>query len=147
MYIAPGQGGGAHIAPGDKVLMSTETSCHQAVSKEMFKECGWRTTDRRTTDGRWRPIYHISSPVSLRLRWAKKAKLHTPVWDGVGAEHRLFRLSPQCGGKCWGCDFLNVAVDKVWNKDYQLEPDGRKVSAIPRGCVGARLQMTGVLFG
>ena len=35
-----------------------------AVSEEkMFKECG------RQTDGRWRPTYAISSPMSLRLRW------------------------------------------------------------------------------
>ena len=51
----------------------------QAVSEEkMLKECGRRTTDRWTTDGRRRPTYPISSPVSLRLRWANKAK-----WDGV----------------------------------------------------------------
>ena len=42
----------------------------------MFKECG-RQTDRRTRDGRQtddgrrRPTYPISSPMSLRLRWAK----------------------------------------------------------------------------
>ena len=34
--------------------------------------CG-RTDDRlRTTDGRWSDWYTISSPMSLRLRWAKK---------------------------------------------------------------------------
>ena len=42
-----------------------------------FKECG-RRTDRRRTDGQTtdegqrRPTYPISSPMSLRLRWAKK---------------------------------------------------------------------------
>ena len=35
------------------------------VSEEMFKECG------RQTDGRRRPTCPISSPTSLRLRWAK----------------------------------------------------------------------------
>ena len=45
--------------------------------KRMFKECGRRTDRRRTDgqttdDGQRRPTYPISSPMSLRLRWAKK---------------------------------------------------------------------------
>ena len=44
------------------------------VSEEkMFKECG-RRTDDGWTDRRQRLTYPISSPMSLRLRWAKKER-------------------------------------------------------------------------
>ena len=36
MYIAPGQG---QTAPGDKVLMSTETSCHFIHLMQVLKKC------------------------------------------------------------------------------------------------------------
>ena len=55
----------------------------QAVSeKKMFKRCGWRTDDGWTVDVRRRPTYPISSPVSLWLKWAKKAPGHghTTTW-------------------------------------------------------------------
>ena len=38
MYIAPGQG---QTAPGDKVLMSTEMSCHFIHLMKVFKKCLW----------------------------------------------------------------------------------------------------------
>ena len=41
------------------------------VSEEKCLECGWRTDDGWTDDGRRTPIYPISSPMSLWLRWAK----------------------------------------------------------------------------
>ena len=91
----------------------------QAVSEEkMFKECGRRTTDRWTTDGGL--VYSIRSLVSLRLRWAKKARLHTLVWDGVGCWDWIFFVYRRNAGECWDCDFLNVAVDKVWDKVTSL---------------------------
>ena len=40
------------------------------LEEKLFKECG-----RRTDDGRQRPTYHISSPVSLRLRSSKKSQI------------------------------------------------------------------------
>ena len=49
------------------------------VFEKMFKECG-RQTDGQPY-GRRRPTYPISSPMSLRLRWAKNA--------GVAIETRL----------------------------------------------------------
>ena len=48
-------------------------SISPVVSEEkMFKEFGRRTDRQRTDDRRRRPTYPISSPMSLRLRWAKK---------------------------------------------------------------------------
>ena len=38
MYIAPGQG---QTAPGDKVLMSTEMSCHFIYLMQVLKKCLW----------------------------------------------------------------------------------------------------------
>ena len=38
MYIAPGQG---QTAPGDKVLMSTEMSCHFIHLMQVLKKCLW----------------------------------------------------------------------------------------------------------
>ena len=58
------------VPPSHRSSMWNLTLIGQAVSEEMFKEC----RRRRTTtydDGRRRPTYHISSPVSLWLRWAK----------------------------------------------------------------------------
>ena len=51
-----------------------------AVSEgKMFKACG-RRRDRRTDDARRRPTYHISSPVSLRFRCAKRCDKPTNKW-------------------------------------------------------------------
>ena len=48
----------------------------QVVSEEkVFKECGWRT-DRRRTEKWRRHTNPISSPMSLRLRWANNMGLH-----------------------------------------------------------------------
>ena len=60
-FVPPSHGGSV----GNLTLIG------QAVSEEIFKECGRQTTDGQTDDGRRRPTYPISSPVSLRLRWAK----------------------------------------------------------------------------
>ena len=45
------------------------------ASEEMsFENVDGRMDDERTTDGRRMPVYTISSPISLRLRWAKKTE-------------------------------------------------------------------------
>ena len=44
------------------------------VSEKMFENVDGRTTDGRWTDGRRSHWYTISSPMSLRLRWAKNTK-------------------------------------------------------------------------
>ena len=36
------------------------------------EEMSFENVDGRTDDERWMPVYTISSPVSLRLRWANK---------------------------------------------------------------------------
>ena len=67
----------------------------------MFKECGRRTddgrTDGRTDDGRRRPTYPISSPMSLRLWWANKMSL-------------VFRLFRNKGSFC----FAKQIIVRIW---------------------------------
>ena len=65
----------------------------QAVSEEnMFKKCGWQTKDwqRQTDDGRQRPTYRISSPVSLRLRWAKNATLTKTLYHVINSDVKVY---------------------------------------------------------
>ena len=59
-------------SPTYRCYMCNMERIRLTASEEMSFENvdGW-TTDDRWTDGRWMPVYTISSPVSLRLRWAK----------------------------------------------------------------------------
>ena len=61
------------VPPSQRSSIWNLTLIDPMVSEEkMFKECG-----RRTDDGRRRPTYPISSPMSLRLRWAKTGLILT----------------------------------------------------------------------
>ena len=67
------------VPPSHKRSMWNLTLIDPEVFEEkMFKECGRRrTTD---DDGRRRPTYTISSPMSLRLRWANKRCIFFFFW-------------------------------------------------------------------
>ena len=85
------------------------------ASEEMSFE---NVDGRRTDDGRRMPVYTISSPVSLRLRWAKiwlerKANINLQV----DLKNILFSSTP----RAFLSYFFTVAKYFIYNSNFNLK--------------------------
>ena len=81
----------------------------------------WRTTDGRRTDGRQMLAYTISSPMSLRLRWAKKVEaslMYEKICYNLGPSIAKYYLYCESKLNFWKgkfkTDIFSLVMKTVW---------------------------------
>ena len=91
-----------YVPPSHGDFIWNLASIGPVVSEEkMFKECGRQPDGRTTDDGRRRPTYPISSPMSHRLRWAKMNTVNVLKISSFFFSTKCLSMQMQPKNICW----------------------------------------------